>query len=259
MAFVNKLGKGLTIALSRKESAESGLVEGKRYDILRERDSWRIVESGRDSTGSAPRQPDVEKKIIAMLKQAGLRERVEGEFEKRLGKEELAAFKEMLAAGSVVPFKLSKQYKKAVYKEREEIEGGKQETRKAEGARKESEKAAAGKKPIEEYCLEKDGFLVCKNEERARALSQRFRKEIEEGDIKGIKSFEDSFYIIEDALYGKYKGRVLSAIKAGKEITLQQLVEKVRVSTLLAKIVCEFLKEDGEIIEKRKELFKAVE
>jgi len=281
MAFVNKRGEQVTIALSRKESAESGLEEGKRYDILKgDKGQWLIVESKeRQSPDSAEnRNPGkgTEQSIIELLAQASLKQRVEGEFEKMLDKQGLVAFKKMLSSGEVVPFKLNKNYKKAVYKAREEVEGegkgtegkelngagaaaaGKAGEGKPSLAKKESEKKEAGEKQTGEYCLEKDGFLVCRNDERVKALSQQYREDIEKGNIKGIKSFEGTFYIIDGALYDKYKEKVLSAARAGDEVRLPQLAEKVGISSMLVKIVCEFLKEEGELIEKRKELFKAV-
>ena len=45
MAFINKKGKQLVIALSNKESEESGLKEGARYSIVKEKDNtWLLTE-----------------------------------------------------------------------------------------------------------------------------------------------------------------------------------------------------------------------
>ncbi|MCX6799017.1 MAG: hypothetical protein NTW59_02895 [Candidatus Diapherotrites archaeon] len=210
---------------------------------------------------AVPSVHPLDKRIFELLAKKKLSERVEGTFEKLLGKAEQQRLQQLLKEGSVVAFKLSTKYKKAVYKTREELESkgdrGKASAAK-EHAPKESESAAAKEKPIEEYCLEKDGFLVCKNEDRARMLSDQHKKEIEAGEIKGLKDFSGLFYIIENSLYLKYREQAFAVIKAANQISLQGLAAKMKISALLARIVCEFLKDEGEIIEKRKDQFKAI-
>jgi len=269
MAFVNKGKQGLEIALSRKESAESDLKEGKRYTLVKaEEGTWLLVDAEKakkakkqvaekvteekaavTETKPSPvkvtqkEKPNaIEQKIAEMLKQKSLKERVEGKFEELLSDEEKKAFGKMLEDGKVEAFKLNETYKKAVYR----IVGAK---------KKESEKAGAKQKPIEEYSLEKDGLLVIKNEHRAQKIAEKLKEKIQKGEIKGIKTFEGYFYLIDNALYEKYREQVLKAIASGESTVLNNVCEKVGVSKLLCRIVCEFLKEEGEIIEKKKESY----
>ena len=240
MAFVNKKGKQLVIALSIKESKESGLEEGKRYNLVKQGSNWILSEAVNEE--KQKKQAVLEQKILGMLKKASLSERVEGKFEKMLDKEELPVFKKMLEEEKVIPFKLSEKYKKAVYK---------LATEKVKGA----EQSNAKEKGIEEYDLEKDGIMIIKNEHRAKKISEQFKKEIQENKIKGTKSFDGYFYIIDSDLYNKYRAKLLQVIKASKEISLEELYNKINVSKILCKIVAEFLKEEGEIIEKTKEKY----
>ncbi len=244
MAFARKRGNEIFLVLSRKESAESGLEKDKRYNITRQGDgTWLIAESGKGE--EIQKSAELEQKIIGMLKEKSLSERVEGKFEKSLGKEELAAFKRMLDEGKIIAFKLSDKYKKAVYKL-------------AAGKKKESEQDNGGEKPIEEYSLEKDGIMVIKNEQRAKKISEELKEQIKEGKIKGTKTFDDFFYIIEDGLYQKYREQMLKIIKADEKINLGELCKKMGVSKILCRIVAEFLKEEGEIIEKTKESYQYI-
>jgi hypothetical protein len=107
-------------------------------------------------------------------------------------------------------------------------------------------------------CLEKEGFTVCKSPRDARILSEKFKEEIEKGEIKGIKGFDGLFYIIKGPLYEKHRKKVLETIQANKEIGTEGIGQKTGVDRIVARIVCEFLKEEGEIIEKRKEKFQAI-
>ncbi len=117
---------------------------------------------------------------------------------------------------------------------------------------------ADNKKAAEFESLEKEGFIVCKSPRDARILSEKFKEEIEKGGIKGIKGFDGLFYIIKGPLYEKHKGKILETIRANKEIGTQGIGEKLSIDRIIARIVCEFLKEEGEIIEKRKEKFQAI-
>ena len=123
---------------------------------------------------------------------------------------------------------------------------------------KQSESFDADEKRVDEYSLQKDGFLVFKNSENAKILSVKLREDIEGGKIQGIKGFDGFYYIAENDLYLKHRARVLDAIKSEKGILLEKIAEKAGISKMLAKVVCEFLKDEGEVIEKRKDSFQAI-
>ena len=272
---VSASGNDLSIVIPQALLGELGLDRNASYELVRAKDGiWVLTKetSGRPESAAvaqapaaaavaaaapAPRSP-LDERIFYMLEKLKLEDKVEGKFEERLGKAELARFKELLKDGAIIPFKLNPKYKKAVYKAREEVDGAKAKGEKKAPVKKESEIPQAKEKPIEDYCIERDGIMVCRNEDRAKMLSNQFKRDIEEGRIRGIKDFSGIFYIIENSLYDKYKLPAISAVKASKSVSLQQVSEKLGVSSLLAKIVCEFLKEEGEIIEKRKELFQSV-
>ncbi len=254
---VSAKGKELALLVQEKEFNQLGLDQDAAYEIVKARKGvWVLLEKEKE------RENPLDMKIFGLLKGKDLKDRVEGKFERFLGKEELPRFKEMLMEGSIVAFRLSPKYKRAVYKTREEIEKnvklGKRGKEQGIPAKKESESASAKEKRPDKYSLETDGFLVFKNRENAKILSAKFRNEIEGGKIRGIKSFDGFFYVVESPLYQKYRERALAMIKAEKGIGHAKIAEKIGISRTLARIVCELLKDDGEIIEKRKDQFQAI-
>jgi hypothetical protein len=271
MGAITVSGKGSNFELlvPQRLFKELGLKPDASYDLARARDGiWVLLES---------KENPLDRKIFSKLRKSDLKERVEGKFEKILSKEEMPRFKEMLEEGSIIAFKLSPKYKRSVYKTKEEIEKnikiakpgkGQQDAgqgkpakdlpKQAPNPKKDSESSNSEEKPLDKYCIEKDGFLVCKNNNRAKQLSIQLKKEIEAGKIRGVKGFDGMYYIAETPLYEKYRGRVLSLIKGEKGISSEKIAQALGVSKLLAKIVCELLKEDGELIEKRKNQFQAI-
>ncbi len=241
---VTTKGSEFALVLAEQLFRQLELSATASYELVKAKKGvWVLIEK------EAVKENPLDKKIFAMLKQKRLQDKVEGKFEKLLNKEELQRFKEMLKEGSVGAFKLSEKYKRAIYKTRAELEGEKKDSNQA---------GNAGNPAAACDVLEKSGFLLCKDEQLARAVSQQLRKEIEEGKIRGIKGFDGFFYVIESQVYNKHRAKLLSLVKQRKSITVQQLAAEAGLSTALVKTACEFLKDEGEIIEKRHELMQAV-
>lgn len=246
---ISKKGGEYSLGIATKDFEEAELDENKSYEMIKAKKGiWLLLEKEK------PKENPLDTKIFSLLKEKDLKDRVEEKFEKFLTKEELGRFKELLKQDKIVAFKLSPKYKKAVYKTKQEIENN----TKPSNSKKESESNTAKEKAPEEYTLEKDGFLVCKNQNQAKALSIQLKEKIEKGEIRGIKGFDGMFYITEDQLYKKYKAKVLSAIQDEKGTNSAKIGEKTEISKVLAKIICELLKDEGEIIEKRKDQFQAI-
>ena len=189
--------------------------------------------------------------VIGLVKHGKLSELVEGKFEEKLTPDQKEILKDLITKGKVFVFKLNESYKKGVYRVKEE---GK-DVRVKENVKKESENFLAEKKQYPDYTLEVDGFIATLNNDRAKILSQEYRERIEAGELKGIRNFEGVYYLIENELLVFYSEKVLEKIKEKKEATLEGLAEEINISIELTKIVCEFVKEEGEILEKRKGKF----
>ena len=109
-----------------------------------------------------------------------------------------------------------------------------------------------------EYSLEKDHFTVFSSEELARRLSQKLDKAIRRREILGTKSFDGEYFVIKTALYEKHSPAVLRLIKENSPITVDALSEKLRLDKKLISAICEFLKEEGEITERRKDVYRYI-
>jgi len=185
-----------------------------------------------------------QQKVIGLVKKARMSDLVEGKFEQQLSDKEKKALLELIISGKIFVFKLNDSYKKGIYRVHDEEETTKTQTV------KESENFEAVKKLLPDYNLETDGFIATTNNERAKILSSEHKEQIEKGELKGIKSFEGVYYLIENYLLTKYTTKLLSFFENNPQTSAEELAKEINVSLDLAKIVCEFLKEDGELLEK---------
>ncbi len=276
---VSAKGNEFSLIIPQNAFKELGLDENSSYELVKAKEGiWVLTTCEKPVQEKKPVQKEnpLDKKIFAMLKKKNLTDRVEKRFETFLSKEELVRFNELLKESKIVAFKLSPKYKRAVYKTKEEIEKNVKMDSEAEDTEKESsgkiEEKKIGEKRIgekdsesfdakekrpDEYTLEKDGFLVFKNSQNAKILSVKLKKEIDDGKIRGIKSFDGFYYVVQNALYQKYRTDVILAIKE-KAAGVAGIAERIGISKMLARVVCELLKDEGEIIEKRKNNFQAI-
>ena len=108
------------------------------------------------------------------------------------------------------------------------------------------------------YSLERDHFTVVSNDEAARRLSQRLNQEIRRKEVLGTKSFSGDYFVIKTALYEKHSPAVLNLVKGKPEISADELAERLRMDKQLVMAICEFLREEGEITERRREVYRFV-
>lgn len=192
--------------------------------------------------------------VIGIIKKSRLSDLVEGKLEAILNDDQRKALLELVATGKVFVFKLNETYKKGVYRihEEEEVVSAKALVK------KESETHSAIEKPIHDYNLENDGFVIAHNADLARELSHAHELSIKEGLLRGIKSFDGYYYLIEQKLLENYMKKAVLVLSEKEEQILEELSKNMNSSKLLTKIICEFLKEDGEILEKKKGHYKYI-
>ncbi|MFH1545193.1 MAG: hypothetical protein ABIE23_03855 [archaeon] len=226
------------IVLNETERNKLDLSESKEYEIVKAKDDLFLL-IGKEK--EVPAIPSSDKKIFSLLSgRKNLSQRVEGEFEKLLSKEELFRFNELLKEGIIIKFRLSEKYKKPIYKLKEEPE----DKKKAE--------------PLDNPTLEKNHFTVIDNDFEARKFCDRFSREIKENQIKGMKAFDGKFYVLSSSLYEKLKPTIINELKKNKQLNLKQLSINCSLDPNLVRAICEFLREEGEIIEKRKSLYELI-
>jgi len=190
-----------------------------------------------------------QQQVITLIKKARLSDLVEGKFEQKLNDKQKRALLELVASEKVIIFKLNDSYKKGIYRVKDDEE---KENKIKKTGKKDSEKFEAEKKATPDYTLEIDGFLATTNNERAKILSSEHKEKIEHGELKGIKSFEGIYYLVETKLLDHYTKEVLKSFEKNNENEIEALAKEINISVELTKIICEFLKEDGELLEKKK-------
>ena len=194
---------------------------------------------------------ETKQEVIGLIKKEKLSDLVEGKFESTLNEVQKLALNELLKEGKVFVFKLNESYKKGVYRVKEEEISAEKKT-------KESENFSAPEKQIQEYTLENDGFVIANNTSLAKELSYKYGQKIKEGILKGIKSFDGYYYLIEQKMLEQYMKKATKSLNEKEEQTLEELAQKINTSKTLTKIICEFLKDEGELLEKKKGNYKYI-
>jgi hypothetical protein len=197
-------------------------------------------------------EQELDKKILDKLVQSGLKERVEGRFERMLNEQERKRFEKLVAEGRVIKFKLSDKYKKAVYKLPEELN---KSDNKSEQMHSEEEQAEAT--PLE--VLETQGYVIIDSEAEARRFSETMRAAVQSGEVRGVKSFDGKYYVISTELLERYAPKVLSVLSDQGPASVEQISAHIKTDSLLVKTVCELLRESGQVVEKRRNIYALVE
>lgn len=225
-----------------------------------------------------------EEYILGLVRNKSLADRVEGKFEKLLNERELRKFQGLLAQGKVIAFKLNESYKKAVYKVPEEVSGNSGNTNKGSdtGGKGVEVNTCAGeessvtvnqnskqelgdwKKAIaKSSCAEvvefgDRGFMVVKNEVLARRMGEELSEGLKTGNVRGMKSFDGNFYIIDNEVYKKHAERVLDYLRSKGTADVQEISQHLELGINITKAVSEFLREDAEIVEKSRNVYKYI-
>ena len=259
MPKVKKVGEEIALIFSSQEARELGLEEGMEVQACKARDNLFVCESKGGSVRNE--EKPLEERVLELLESTPFSDRVEGRFEKMLSPESLQTFRQLLQSKEIVRFKSSPQYQKAVYRSKREMSNPapapkEKPKEKVDLSKLELDKTHSN---IEDYSLQKNGFVVVKNELRAKNLSFQLKAQINSGEVKGIKSFEGIFYIMKAPLFDHVREKLLPYFKEKREAAVDELAQKFNLSKDLVKGSCEFLKEEGELSEKRQGFFKYID
>lgn len=276
MVIIYEKGSNFQLSLLDSNAAKLGLKPQAEYELIKITENvFALVERKSADT----KLKAIDKKIFSLLKQKKLAERVEGKFERFLNKAELARFRELIKQGRIIPFKLSEKYKKAVYKTPEEIERPEKKSQEKVPVQKQehavqlqppqntsvSEPPSSNLKPVilprfdQTKQFEKHDYAIIKDELVAKELSERLSAEIKRKEVLGIRTFDGEYCVIKRELYDKYSPAVLKYIKDNSPINADRIALDLRIDKSLVKIICELLREKGEILERRRELYEFVE
>ena len=269
MASVSTKGNNFALVLGEREFNDLSLDPNKEYEFFKvKKGIWVVLEKNPVAeTIQAPiekkekplsekalpqKKVSPEDAVKELLKTKSLQDRVEEKFEHFLTKDQLTAFYKLIKEGTVIRFRLDKSYKKAVYKLREDAEKDLEK-----GIGEELNKDELNENTYS-FDIDKDGFVVFSSEVAAKKFSYEHQTELKEKTILGMKSFDGNCYFVKETLYEKASKVLLDYLTKNKTAYLSEL-SKIVKSDFLAKLVCEFLKEEGLIIEKKKELYEAID
>ncbi len=187
----------------------------------------------------SPKPNPIDEKLFKILEdRKQLSQRIEGKFEKTLNAQELKRFEELLKEGAIEKFKLSEKYKKPVYRINEKKGVEKKKTESVPSATV--------------FSLEKDGFFVLKSDEEARRISFERQEDFKKGLLRGIKSFDGSFFVIKKTMLENAQNKILAFLEKQPKADLQTISKNTQLHPEAVRAVCEFLKEDGQLFEKTK-------
>jgi hypothetical protein len=216
---------------------------------LEKKDSL-LVLSILNKPSSLNNKDSVRQKIINLFNDKDLtfQNRVEGTFEKLLNKDDLIVFKEMIKNKEIEIFKPSTKYKKGVY----QISFNKNKSFSPQNT------SSINKNTGSVFSLfNKNKYVILKNSEDAKKFSYDFEQQIKSGKIIGLKSFDNNYYVIYKSLFLEIKDKLLS-LNLKNSFSIDSLKTKLEFSKEVLKIAIELLKEEGLILEKKKEVYEFI-
>ncbi len=275
MARIEKKDGKTSIVLTSEEAAQLHGIEGEMELFLPKKGLVLLTEKTIEkhvlppiqqksvqsvpAQAEAPKPNPIDEKLFKILEdRKQLSQRIEGKFEKTLNAQELKRFEELLKEGVIEKFKLSEKYKKPVYRLNEKKL---REYRQKQSAIVAPSPAGnPGSNPVSKtvppifqpFSLERDGFFVLKSDEEARRISFERQEDFKKGLLRGIKSFDGSFFVIKKTMLENAQNKILAFLEKQPKADLQTISKNTQLHPEAVRAVCEFLKEDGQLFEKTK-------
>ncbi len=103
--------------------------------------------------------------------------------------------------------------------------------------------------------LNQNQFLVIKDLEEVRKLSFVTKQEINSGEILGIRGFDKNYYVFKKPYFETIKEKILESMTSDP-VNYDFLLDKTKVSKEELNGTLEILKEQSELVELKKGLFK---
>ena len=104
--------------------------------------------------------------------------------------------------------------------------------------------------------LESQGYLVIANTPDAERLSSMLEESIRMGLVLGTRAFNRKFYVALRSYINKYASKILGMI-SDKAVPVSEIAEKVGMEEDGARTILYILSESGEVVERKKDSFKA--
>ncbi len=114
----------------------------------------------------------------------------------------------------------------------------------------------APKKEEKPLDLWEKGYAIVENEKDVEELSRRITEEGREDQVRGVRGFDQKYYIVTNEKLSSLEWRLLNALDGKK--TLEEVAKELGENPELVRACVEVLREEGKILERRKELYERV-
>lgn len=105
--------------------------------------------------------------------------------------------------------------------------------------------------------LVKYGYVVIESEGVAREASAKLEAELKSGAVLGTRGFDRKYYVAVKAFYSEWGAKARKLLKEG-DATVDAVSGKLGMSEVAARVEMELMREQGEIIEKKKGVYSLV-
>ncbi len=201
-------------------------------------------------------KPQVEKEFSVISKLLSLKfsERTPFNVSKLLSQEEKEIFNNLLKSKKVTLFKKGKYEEEGVYNIDDELfHHWKEFSSKQQPIRQQS--VPSGESELFES-LRRNGFIILLDQNSARRFSDYAKSQSYSMNIRGIKSFDEKFYFVTGYFFNKIRNLILSKVKDA--MALDEIANLCDTSKDGCNVVLILMAEDGEVIEKRRDVFELI-
>ncbi len=245
-----KTRHGLAVVLPREIVELLGLKEGQELEF--KHISGKVFALFPKETGKKPSEKkgkgltEEELKVLKKLNKIRFTERTPKKVKDVLTKEEWEVLKELLKKRVILKMVHGKYEKSGgVYSISREYYGM------LKGVEKKKEKDEVDALVD---VLKRDGFFSTKDQKIAEELAERLNTELELGEVAAVKSFDKTFYFVTNQALASVGDQIRKVLKSGP-LTAEEIATKLKKDPTLVKAVLEILRESGEVIEKRKNVY----
>ncbi len=102
--------------------------------------------------------------------------------------------------------------------------------------------------------LEEQGYLVIEDEDLVKDLQEELRKKEKAEEVKGVRGFDKKYYIIKKDKLNEVEDEIKDLLD--EEKIIHEVSEDLDIEEKLCKAALVVLREDGEVVEKGKNIYK---
>jgi len=100
------------------------------------------------------------------------------------------------------------------------------------------------------------GYLVLSEPSEANALNDRLQEAKRDSEVRGVRGFDTKYYVMTLQKLSEIEAKIMRALESEK--VLADLSSELKAPEDLCKAAIEVMKEDGSVIEKKKDVFVSV-